>query len=69
MSMSDRKKQTGNSPVSSHGLTDDGVLPLIQPALELGNKAETMRLLREIAAGLRRLFAPICEIIIHDFAP
>lgn len=68
MSVSDEKKQTGDSPVSTRGLTDDGVRSLIQPALALGNKTETLRLLREIAAGLRRLFAPICEIIIHDFA-
>jgi predicted transcriptional regulator YheO len=67
MIASDEEKQTGNLPVFAHDLAD-GVLPLMRPAVELNNKAETMRLLREIAAGLRRLFAPICEVIIHDFA-
>jgi predicted transcriptional regulator YheO len=30
-------------------------------------KSETFQVLRQVAVALRRLFAPFCEVVIHDF--
>jgi len=36
--------------------------------IDEGNKHETLRLLRQLATAVERLFAPYCEVIIHDFS-
>ncbi len=33
-----------------------------------GSKEETLRVLRQVGVALRRLFAPFCEVVIHDFS-
>ena len=44
------------------------LLEMTRQARGMQDKGETLRLLRQLAVALRRLFAPFCEVVIHDFA-
>jgi predicted transcriptional regulator YheO len=55
---------------SSEEATDESVLALlrsVQPSLGRATMTEALRVLRPLAIALRRLFAPYCEVVIHDF--
>ena len=41
---------------------------MTRDARGMQDKTETLRLLRQLAVALRRLFSPFCEVVIHDFA-
>jgi predicted transcriptional regulator YheO len=43
------------------------LLDMTSVARGMQDKAETLRLLRQLAVALRRLFSPFCEVVIHDF--
>jgi predicted transcriptional regulator YheO len=44
------------------------LLEMTRQARGMQDKVETLRLLRQLAVALRRLFSPFCEVVIHDFA-
>ncbi len=44
------------------------LLEMTRQARGMQDKGESLRMLRQLAVGLRRLFAPFCEVVIHDFA-
>jgi predicted transcriptional regulator YheO len=44
------------------------LLEMTRQARGMQEKTETLRLLSQLAVALRRLFAPFCEVVIHDFA-
>src|SRR3954468_3357087 len=50
--------------VDEVGLT---LLEMTRNARGMQDKGETLRLLRQLAVALRRLFSPFCEVVIHDF--
>lgn len=43
------------------------LLAMTRHARGMRDKADTLALLRQLAVGLRRLFSPFCEVVIHDF--
>lgn len=43
------------------------LLEMTRLARGMQDKAETLRMLSQLAVALRRLFSPFCEVVIHDF--
>lgn len=43
------------------------LLEMTRQARGMQDKVESLRLLRQVAVALRRLFSPFCEVVIHDF--
>ena len=44
------------------------LLETVRHAASFADKRETLEILRQVAVALRKLFAPYCEVVIHDFA-